>query len=164
MRQEAVPIDQQLDTLLQQQIAKNREILSSLFKTVIFCGRNNILRGRRDNDPTDETLQANFQALLHFRVDSGDQLLESHLENAPHNATYVSKTIQNEIITTVGKFILDDLSREIRESKYFAILADEAADISNKENLSICLRFVDKNQAIREEFIGFHICEEGTSG
>lgn len=86
MRQEAVPIDQQLDTLLQQQIAKNREILSSLFKTVIFCGRNNIpLRGRRDDDRTDETLQGNFQALLHFRVDSGDKLLESHLENAPRN-------------------------------------------------------------------------------
>lgn len=42
MRQEVVPIDQQLDTLLQQQIAKNREIILSLFKTIIFCGRNNI--------------------------------------------------------------------------------------------------------------------------
>lgn len=41
MRQEVVPVNQQLNTLLQQQIAKNREIISSLFKTVIFCGRNN---------------------------------------------------------------------------------------------------------------------------
>ena len=71
MSQEEVPIDQQLDNLLQQQIAKNREIMSSLFKTVIFCGRNNIaLRGRRDDDPSNE-----------------DQVLQEHLETSARNAT-----------------------------------------------------------------------------
>ena len=43
MRGEAVPIDQQLNNLVQQQIARNRQILKSLFKTIIFCGKNNIL-------------------------------------------------------------------------------------------------------------------------
>ena len=42
MKQEVVPVDQQLNTILQQQIAKNRTIMASLFKTVLFCGRNNI--------------------------------------------------------------------------------------------------------------------------
>ena len=41
MKQEVVPVDQQLNTILQQQIAKNRTIMASLFKTVLFCGRNN---------------------------------------------------------------------------------------------------------------------------
>ena len=42
------------------------------------------------------------------------------------------------------KFItLGKLSSEIKDSKHFSILADEAADISNKENLSILIRFVD---------------------
>ena len=51
MRQQITPIDQQLDNLLQQQIAKNRQIVKSLFKTVILCGRNNFaLRGRRDDE------------------------------------------------------------------------------------------------------------------
>ena len=146
-----------------QQIAKNRE--SSLFKTVIFCVRNNIaLRGRRDDGPSNETLQGNFQALLYFRVDSVDQVLQEHLETSARNATYVSTTIQNEIITTVGKYIIDNLSCEIRESKYFSVIADEAADISNKENPSIVIRFVDKNQTIREKFAAFHPCEEGTTG
>ena len=30
--------------------------------------------------------------------------------------------------------------------------------------MSIALRFVDRNKKIREEFVGFHLCEEGTSG
>ena len=165
MRQQTIPINQQLDNLLQQQIAKNREIMKSLFKTVILCGRNNFaLRGRRDDDPRNESLQGNFQALLTFRIDSGDRVLEEHLQNAPRNATYVSKTIQNEMIAVVGKFITDHLSREIRESRYFSILADEAADVSNKENLSVVIRYVDETKTIREEFLGFYLCEEGTAG
>ena len=112
MRREAVPIDQQINTLLQQQINRNREILKSLFKTIIFCGKNNIaLRGTRDDDPRNPSLSGNFQALLEFRIDSGDQTLKHHLETAPRNATYVSKTIQNEMITTVGAIIVNNLSQ-----------------------------------------------------
>ena len=35
----AVPIDQQMDQLMQQQINENREKMKSIIKTVIFCGQ-----------------------------------------------------------------------------------------------------------------------------
>ncbi|EDO26151.1 predicted protein [Nematostella vectensis] len=38
MRTEAVPINLQLHNIVQQQIARNREILRFLFKRIIFCG------------------------------------------------------------------------------------------------------------------------------
>ena len=99
MTRESVPIDQRIINLLQQQIKRNREILKSLLKTIIFCRKSNLaLRGP--------------QALLEFRIDSGDQTLQHHLETAPRNATYISKTIQNEIITTVGAIIVNNLSQE----------------------------------------------------
>ena len=165
MHRGSAPIDQQLNHILQQQISRNREILESLFKTIIFCGKNNIpLRGRRDDDPTNSALTGNFQALLEFRVDSGDQTLQQHLQNAPRNATYISKTIQNKMITTVGAYVLNKLAQEIRDCKYFSVMADEAADISNKENVSVVIRVLDTNKTIREEFIGFHLCEEGLTG
>ena len=89
MRREAVPVNEQLDTLLRKQIETNRNILSSLFKTVILCGRNNIaLRGHRDDGATTSNTKGNFKSLLHFRVDSGDETLHQHLSNAPQNATY----------------------------------------------------------------------------
>ena len=107
MRHQVVPVNQQLDTLLQQQIETNRKILLSLFETVILCGCNNIaLRGRRDDGPATQLQKGNFQALLQFKVKSGDKTLQRHLSNAPRNATYTSKTVQNEMITTVGKYIL----------------------------------------------------------
>ena len=165
MRREEVPIDQQINNLLQRQISKSREILKSLLKTVIFCGKNNIaLRGRRDDDPQNASLSGNFQALLEFRIDSGDQTLQHHLESAPRNATYMSKTIQNEMITTVGAIILNNLSQQIRDSKYFSIMSDEAADLSNKENISVVIRFLDCTKTVREELVGFYLCEHGTTG
>ena len=164
-RIESVPIDKHINNLLQEQIKRNREILKSLFKTIIFCGRNNIaLRGPRDDDLQNASLSGNFQALLEFRIDSGDQTLQHHLKTAPRNATYISKTIQNEMITTVGAIIVNNLSQEIRDSKYFSIMSDEAADISNKENLSVVIRFLDSTKTVREEFVGFYLCEDGTTG
>ena len=94
MTRESVPIDQQINNLLQHQIKRNREILKSLFKTIFFCGKNNIaLRGPRYDDSQNASLSGNFQALLEFRIDSGDQTLQHHLEIALRNASYISQTI-----------------------------------------------------------------------
>ena len=68
------------------------------------------------------------------------------------------------MITTVGAIILNNLSQLIRDSKYFSIMSDEAADISNKENLSVVIRFLDCTKTVREEFVGFYLCEHGTTG
>lgn len=43
-------------------------------------------------------------------------------------------------------------------------MSDEAADISNKENLSVVIRFLDSTKTIREEVVGFYLCEDGTTG
>ncbi|KAK2558773.1 hypothetical protein P5673_018984 [Acropora cervicornis] len=75
---DVTPQNQQLNTILQQQLAKNHTIMASLFKTVLFCGHNNIaFRGSRDEDPSNESLKGNFQALLYFRVESGDTVFKN---------------------------------------------------------------------------------------
>ena len=82
MRRQTAPIDQQLNRLMQAQIDENREKMKMKMKmkTVIFCGQNNIpLRGKRDDNPDNSNLQGNFQALLEFRIDSGDVKLKEHL-------------------------------------------------------------------------------------
>ena len=68
------------------------------------------------------------------------------------------------MITTVGAIMLNNLSQLISDSKYFSIMSDEAADISNKENLSVVIRFLDCTKTVREEFVGFCLCEHGTTG
>ena len=48
---------------------------------------------------------------------------------------------------------MEDLLKEVKANKLFALVLDEASDISNKEQLSFCLRIVDSNNDIREEFL-----------
>ena len=43
---------------------------------------------------------------------------------------------------------------EVKLSNYYTILADEVTS-HNREILALCLRFVDEDSVIREEFIRF---------
>lgn len=42
-------------------------------------------------------------------------------------------------------------------------MADETADISNKEQLVICLRWVDANLEVHEDFIGLNHIEQANA-
>ena len=44
----------------------------------------------------------NSRMLLRFCVNSGNDFLKQHLESAACNATYISKTTQNELIKAAG--------------------------------------------------------------
>lgn len=76
----------------------------------------------------------------------------------------LGQTIQNDIILCCGDHIREKMLSEVQRAKYYSILADEVADISNTEQLSLVLRYVDDNNIIREEFIDFLPCLDGTSG
>ena len=54
---------------------------------------------------------------------------------------------------------------EVKETTFFfSVLADEATDVSNREQMPLVLKFVDKERNIREDFIMFILCENGVSG
>jgi len=98
----------------EERIAQNTTVLKSLFECIFFCGRQGIsLRGHRDDSSqSDLDKRGNFLELVEFRAKT-DHVLAKHLEEAPKNATYTSKTIQNEMITVVG----DAVRRKILQLK-----------------------------------------------
>ena len=53
---------------------------------------------------------------------------------------------------------------EIKFNQIFAVMADELLDNSNKEQLSLVIRYVDRDFNIREDFVGFLHCESGLTG
>ncbi len=85
----------------------------------------------------------NFIESLNFRVREGDKVLEDHLKNCGKNKTYISKTSQNKIIGCCGQVISEQIIQDIKASKFYSIIADEAADSSHNEQMSVVLRFVD---------------------
>ena len=84
----------------------------------------------------------NFVEFLQFRVGGGDKMLEQHLKNYSRNASYISKTSQNDLISCYGQFSTELVVRKIKENQFFSILADEASDCSNQEQLSLVIRYV----------------------
>ncbi len=105
----------------------------------------------------------NFQALLRFRIDAGDQVLKEHLETASLNATYPSKDIQNQMISVCGDITRNRLLDKIHKANFFSVIADEATDPSNVEQLSINVRFLENDEP-QEKFLGFQECISGTTG
>ena len=92
----------------EKQIAKNRIFLTSIIKCTELCGLQGIgLRGHRDDAESEALNQGNFKALLKLRVDAGDKELGDHLETCDCNATYISKTSQNELLQCIKKILQD---------------------------------------------------------
>ena len=145
----------------QKEIERNRTALVPIIDTLLTCARQNIaLRGHRDDGPVDSTgmepkhNDGNFRALLRLRVRGGDTNLKDHLKSCKRNASLVSKTIQNELIACAGNIVKEDIVRDVKNAKFWTIMADETQDCAKREQLVIAIRYVDtKNvpKIIKEE-------------
>ena len=147
-------------TAYKNKVQKNRQALSAIIEAIILCGRQNIaLRGK-----TEE--RSNFKALINFRAKTDDDL-QAHIVKAPKHATYMSPEIQNEFISLCGQQISNSIVQRCNNAKYFTILADESADVSDVEQFAFCLRYVDREHSglhmIREEFLSF-VSTDSTTG
>ena len=170
MQRKREAVNLTIDQGLAARVATNRLKLKAIVDTVLLCGRQNIaLRGHRDNhtdveaDPTAN--HGNFLAILDYAVKRGDKVLAEHLRTASGNATYTSSMIQNEIIGIIGDHIRDSILKNVKEAKWFTVMADEVTDASNKEQLSIVLRYVSPDDGnIREDFMDFIECDAGVTG
>ncbi|MGH0135234.1 UNVERIFIED_CONTAM: hypothetical protein FKN15_061760 [Acipenser sinensis] len=60
------------------------------------------------------------------------------------NATYLSWKMQNEIITASNKLMQQALVEHVNNAGFFAVLADATTDSATVEQLSILIRFVEK--------------------
>ena len=91
--------------------------------------------------------------LVRFRAET-DPILATHPQEAPKNARYTSKGIQNELIDVVGQSIQLDIISEVQAAQFYSIIADEVTDVANKEELSLVLRYIH-NEEIKEIFVDF---------
>ena len=135
-------VHSQMCTRVAEKIEKNRQIVTSLMKCILICGRQNLaLRGHKDDSQylNGKTNYSNFQSLVNFRVDAGDHALINHFTSSAKNFTYRSKTIQNEMIAVLKAYITAKLSREFRETGVFSVIAVEKTDHANEEQRRVCL-------------------------
>ena len=94
---------------------KNRVFLRSILKCIEFCRHQGIaLRGHRDDNTVEDDINKDILfALLQYRVDSADLLLKEHLDTCKKNASYSSKTSQNELLDCIITYIQSPIVQEI---------------------------------------------------
>jgi len=104
--------------------------------------------------------------LVQFVANSGNELLKDHLLSAPKNATYLGKDAQNEMITILGSAGRDEVVTRVRKAQKYVVMMDETRDLSNTDQVSIFVRFVNFDAEvplIEERMLGL-VETEGKTG
>ena len=74
------------------------------------------------------------------------------------NATYLSKATSADLIECTGHHI----DSSILGGPFYSIIADESTNISSKEKLSVCERWIENGKAV-EHFLGIVHAKEVTA-
>ncbi|XP_049799810.1 zinc finger MYM-type protein 1-like [Schistocerca nitens] len=110
-------------------------------------------------EKTDDLLEGKhgvFESLLAFRMDAGDEDLKHHFSTCGRNSSMISNTVQNEVIHCIGDPIRSSISRDVKKAKFFSIICDETTDVTTKEQMTFCVRYIDIETFVtKEDFLGF---------
>ena len=104
----------------------------------------------------------NFLSLVKLAVALDFPVLKKYLSSCPKNTTYTSKTVQNELVDICAKQVVGKCITEINYSGMFSITADTAVDISNVEQMSIVIKYVDmsNNKNVKEHCLCMVECRD----
>ncbi|XP_031282900.1 zinc finger MYM-type protein 1-like [Pistacia vera] len=104
----------------------------------------------RGHDESDNSMnRGNFLELLHYTVEENEEYRLVALENAPGHDKLIAPSIQKDIINAFAVETINKLISDLRDA-FFSILVDEARDGSNKEQMVIILRYVNKRGCVVE--------------
>ena len=124
------------------QKAENRDMFYRILQNLRFLARQGLaLRGSHG-----EEMQSNFIQLFRLRAEDCP-LIESWMSKKTNN--YLSHHIQNECLQIMALHILRQVSKDIRDSGCYTIMADECTDVANKEQFTICIRCMGRPRFAR---------------
>ncbi len=96
-----------------------------------------------------------------------DTVLQTHLESSQKNPkgvpSYISAKSQNDMISCLGNEVRSKIIDDVKAATFYAVCLDTTPDSSKQDQLSIILRFVDKEAKIHECLIDV-IHAKDTSG
>ena len=132
------PIDEQSNSKLADQKRNNRQIFLKILEKLRFLSRQGLpMLGDSNN-----------RKFIHFLLSEAKTIKFTH------------STIQNDRLKLMSVSILRNISKKVKQSKFYTIMVDEVTDVSNHEELVICIRWIDHNCEPHKEMIGFYQVED----
>lgn len=111
----------------------------TLTDSLIYFARQELPTRGHDESLVSEN-RGNFKELLDLVARHSDNFLRISNQR-PGNATYTSPDIQNELLELCAEQVVEKIIAQVKESKYFSIMADETTDTSKHTQLSMFLRY-----------------------
>uniref|UniRef100_A0A1Y1MZW7 TTF-type domain-containing protein n=1 Tax=Photinus pyralis TaxID=7054 RepID=A0A1Y1MZW7_PHOPY len=139
-----------------------KHILKCILDAILFCVKNNeALRGsvEKIGHPNSGKFLQTLELISHY-----DPILKQHIDSENHKK-YFSPKIQNELIAIAGNAVRNEIVSRIKQAKYFSVILDTTPDVSKSEQLSLVVRYVEKNGktcSIEERFLMFIEVKEKT--
>ena len=134
----------------EEQKKTNQELIKKLVRSLYFLVKHHIPH------------TTNFKGLITLQIENGDIRLKGHSENCPHNATCESYATVVDLLACISTILGKNLLTSFKSSPYFSLMADQATDISSKEELSVCARWLENNKPV-EHFLGILHAKEVTA-
>ncbi|XP_073023974.1 uncharacterized protein [Primulina eburnea] len=143
-------IDKVMNAQTLEEVKKNRLRLTTTIESIRWlCLQGCALRGNDESSYSKN--QGNLIEMIKLMGKMDVNINNVVLEKAPKNAKYTSPDIQKEILHILAERVRKKIREEVGSAK-FCLLIDEAKDISDKEQMAIVLRFVDREGFIMERF------------
>ena len=138
-------IGETLSSQHKQEKFENRLCFIKIMSCIQYLSRQGLpLRG----DKTEA--DANFMQLLQLHSTDNPNIV-NWLQRKTNK--YTSPEVQNEIIKVMALQVLRKIA-DLQNSPFYTLMVDETTDVSNKEQVVLCLRWVDDKFNVHEEFIG----------
>ncbi|XP_019087367.1 PREDICTED: zinc finger MYM-type protein 1-like [Camelina sativa] len=100
-----------------------------------------------------------FLELVKYTAGQNELVSKVVLENAPKNNQMICPEIQKDIVHCFAEEVIRFIIQEV-DHDVFCVLVDKSADVSDKEQMAVPFRFVDKHWTVKERFIGLvHVKE-----
>lgn len=163
-------VDVLLGDLYSKEMEQNRLVLHRIVDIVVVLAKQNLaFRGHRYesianfSNNEDNLNHGNFLTLVKL-VAKYDPVLHSHIDKVTMKkkkknscgrgnlVTYLSKTTVNKIIKILGEQIQNAIVKKVVKSGQFSLEIDSTQDIAVIDQLSICLRYVYKDE-IKERLL-----------
>lgn len=150
-----------LDSKLEEQYNNEREywrkVLSRVFDVVQFLAIRGLpFRGR--DEKFGSIHNGNYLGQLEFLA-KYDTFMKNHIDNYSNrgkgSVSYLSSTISDEFLNLIAKHVLKRIIQEVKANKYYSISVDSTPDISNIDQLTFILRYLNTHGNPLERFIKF---------
>ena len=138
------------DNELTKQRKMERQYLKIIMESLQYLVRQGIpLRGKEEGND-------NFIQLLLLQGKDHPFIIERLTSTREHGSLYVHRNYQNDLINIMPKQLLRKKLFDINRSSMFCLMCDEYTDVSNKQQLSMCVRWIDDSLYPHEDFLSFY--------